>query len=154
MSPEDTVAAYKILIEGTFDLILNMNDTFHYASADCESMPADDVETLLGVLSEYKHEALTAYAAVKRGYDPTIARLCTPKFYAAKEAILALKRALVLDGDTFAAEHQNDYHRMLPAVKALVGDLTAKGEEPTHFSSWFTLLEVLQASNRKEIDLG
>jgi hypothetical protein len=33
-----------------------------------------------------------------------------------------------------------DYEKLRLAILALVGDLRAKDEEPTHFSSWFTLL--------------
>lgn len=64
---------------------------------------------------------------------------------AAREAIAALDAC---ESSTFPfacalGDACDEIEKLRRAARALVGDLTARDEEPTHFSSWFVLLEAL-----------
>lgn len=62
--------AIQILLGGSFSLNLNMNDTFGFACADCETFDVDDLEPMIPLINRYGRHALTAYVAVKRKEEP------------------------------------------------------------------------------------
>jgi hypothetical protein len=57
-------------------LLLNLNDTFHYACADCEVVPPEEYAELKRLMVRYGQCGDTYWAATKRGYDPEIPRYC------------------------------------------------------------------------------
>src|SRR5579883_651631 len=83
--------AYKEIVDDCFTLVLNMKDAFHWATADAEDMPADDVLKIVPVVQKYgAHTALLAYAAISRGYDSEHKKLLTGDYWAAKKELQAL----------------------------------------------------------------
>lgn len=95
MAPEELArlqAFGELVMDGSFQITLNMNDTFAFASADAEDMPTYDIKHVVPLFQQYGHDALNAYAAVKRGYDvmddPS---LRTSGYYDAKAKLLVLK---------------------------------------------------------------
>lgn len=59
--------ALKGLIECSFTLNMNLNDTFHYASADSEDIDSEDFLDLIPLATKYSpFKAMTAYCSVKR----------------------------------------------------------------------------------------
>lgn len=84
--------ALGVALDGAHWLALNMNDTFAYATADAEYMPVEDLAPMLPVLAEYGHDALTAYAALRRGAEP-IRRLRERQGYLAARAEVETLRA-------------------------------------------------------------
>lgn len=82
--------AYKLLIKDSFELQLNMNDTFYYATADVENMQAHDVKHILPLIQKYGHDAINAYVAVIRGHDPQISKRITEGYLKSKETIKAM----------------------------------------------------------------
>lgn len=75
------------VIEGSFTITVNMNDTFYYACADSETLESDDLITILPLITKYGDAALTAYVAIKRGHDPQVTSRLTENFYAAKKEL-------------------------------------------------------------------
>lgn len=87
---------FRSLVEdGSFVILLNMNDTFAWATADAERMPTEDIKHVLPLYQKYGDDALNAYAAVKRNCDVMDhPKLRTDKYYAAKEALLVFKKTI------------------------------------------------------------
>ena len=65
LTDAEKLAAYEELMECSFYVILNMNDTFGGAG-ESEEMNSDDVEEMLPLIHEYGAKAVIAYAAVKQ----------------------------------------------------------------------------------------
>ncbi len=82
--------AYKILIKNSFNIEVNMNDTFWYATADSEQIEANDVDFLVPVIARYGDAAINAYVAIKRQIDPTVKQHLTYNFYRAKTELARL----------------------------------------------------------------
>jgi hypothetical protein len=90
---EDRQKAMEAVFRGSDSFILNMNDTFAFASGDSEEMPEYDFNRLVPVIAKYGKDALTAYVAVKRKAEPITCK-CNHKnenYYAAKKEIEAIK---------------------------------------------------------------
>lgn len=96
--------ALKMILEDTFELTLNMNDTFYYATGDCETLEGDDLLSILPVVQKYGTDALVAYVALKRGHDPTIPQNITKNFNLAKKELKPLFDSGDLD---FEAYYEN-----------------------------------------------
>lgn len=93
MTPEK-IKAMEVLLDAVFEVTLSMNDTFAFSSGDAETMSTDDFEQLIPIIAKYGHDALVAYAAVKRKAEPISCR-CNHKneqYYAAKKEIEELKK--------------------------------------------------------------
>jgi hypothetical protein len=93
MRNEEKAKAFEVLLEGSKYFVLNMNDTFSFACGDSEEMPTEDFGLMAPLIAKYSHDALTAYAAVRRGAEPIDCR-CNHKnerYYAAKKEIERLK---------------------------------------------------------------
>lgn len=86
---EEKQKAVEVLMENTNQFILNMSDTFAFACADVEEMSDYDFEVLIPVVAKYGHDALVAYAAVKRGQEPIDCKCAhkNPRYQAAKKEI-------------------------------------------------------------------
>ena len=79
----------QALFRWTFWVDINLNDTFHYATADSESISADDLQDMEPIFDEFGFDAaIVAYVAILRGYDPTIPQVVTQEFKQAKAKIL------------------------------------------------------------------
>lgn len=50
--------------------LLNMNDMFAWACADCEEVDEKDYKEVLRLYGKYGHDGLIYWVAEKRGYDP------------------------------------------------------------------------------------
>lgn len=87
---EQLRAFKKLVCDGTFWVVLNMNDTFGPASADAEEMPVEDIQHVLPLFMQYGMDALNAYAAVRRGGD-VMEGLQTAGYRLAKEKLLVIK---------------------------------------------------------------
>lgn len=72
------------LFKWSFYVKINLNDTFHYGSTDSELVSIDDLEDLEPLIEEFEFDAILAYIALMRGYDPEIASLITPEYKEAK----------------------------------------------------------------------
>lgn len=70
---------YKDIIRCCFTLRTNMNDSFHWATADVGEIEADDIEKILPIYQECGSDTLTAYEAIVRGYDPQSSLLASYK---------------------------------------------------------------------------
>lgn len=51
-------------------MLLNMGDTFEYATADAEEVPVDAIVKVAHVALDYGTQGLIAWAAMRRGYEP------------------------------------------------------------------------------------
>lgn len=95
MTPEEELVglrAFSEIVDGADLLVLNMNDTFGFACADAEEMPTYDLKHVVPLYQQYGNDALTAYAAVKRGCDVMEdPRLRTQGYYDAKAKLQVLK---------------------------------------------------------------
>lgn len=87
---DDDIKVAQVLFENAFSHSLNMNDTFGYACADAGELGAYDRIKLTPIIAKYGDDALNAFEAVKRGYDPIPPRI-NENFKAAKAAILEAK---------------------------------------------------------------
>jgi hypothetical protein len=82
---------YKEIIKSSFNLSLNMNDTFDWACADSEDVDADDVVHIVPIAMKYGVDAtLLAYASVKRGYESSFKELLTDNYKAATRELKEL----------------------------------------------------------------
>lgn len=79
---------WELILNNAHTLHLNMNDTFHYACADGCKISGDDLLDLIPLVEIYGYDAIIAYEAINRGYDPTIKKVVTKNFKNAKEQIL------------------------------------------------------------------
>jgi hypothetical protein len=79
------------LLNCCFEVMINLNDTFHYSSADTDAINCEDLIEILPIFERFGNDALVAYVALKRGQDPTIPKRCTPEFQIAKAEIAELK---------------------------------------------------------------
>jgi hypothetical protein len=67
--------------------VVNLNDTFYYATADAESVTLNGLADLKYYFDKYSWDGITAWASFKReGMEP-VARLRTKEYYAAMEEI-------------------------------------------------------------------
>jgi hypothetical protein len=62
---------------------LIVNDTFAYACADAERFTPEEMPVLIEAYNRFSYHGLTAWASIKRCYDPIKPHL-TEQFYAAK----------------------------------------------------------------------
>jgi len=76
-----------MLLEDCVGIVMNLNDTFYYASADAEEIYYEDLAQLEEVLDRYGYNAIVAYVALKRGHDPMVKRSLNDEFYRAKKEI-------------------------------------------------------------------
>ena len=76
---------------------INLNDTFHPA-ADGEDIDGFNLYYIFPVYKNYGRDALLAYTALKRGYDP-LKRFITPNFLKAKEEITKLLPKIDFEDD-------------------------------------------------------
>lgn len=53
-------------------LLLNMNDTFAYACADCEEVPEGKVEEIISLYKRHGNNGLIYWVAKQRGEDPGV----------------------------------------------------------------------------------
>lgn len=91
MTDAEKLQAYETLMKYCDSVSLNMNDTFAFASGDCEEMSEYDLQIMLPVILKYGADALVAYAAMARCQEP-ITCSCNHKnknYYAAKKEIEA-----------------------------------------------------------------
>ena len=51
---------------------LNMNDTFHYACADMETVNREEIKEVARLFRTYGYRGTVYWVAEKRGYDPEI----------------------------------------------------------------------------------
>lgn len=92
LTADEVQRVLEVLMEDSFGIRLNMNDTFA-PMADYEDMPIDDLEPMLPLIAKYGSAALTAYAAVRRGKEPMRCK-CNHRsegYYAAKREIETIK---------------------------------------------------------------
>lgn len=80
----------------------NMNDVFGYACAEYEGMDDYDLDRMSPLMLEYGHDALVAYAAVKKKSTPIDCK-CNHKNENYYKAI-KLVRALRLDDKYFMSD--------------------------------------------------
>jgi len=66
------------------DLMLNMNDTFHYACADCEIVESFEFKEVARLFKTYGGRGIDYWVAQKRGYNPEI-----PKYKQGVEEVRA-----------------------------------------------------------------
>lgn len=94
MTPERE-KALEALLEGSFSVNLNMNDTFAFACGDSEEISVEDFDLMVPIIAKYGQSALTAYVAVKRDADPITCRCGHdgPDYKAARAEVEALKNA-------------------------------------------------------------
>lgn len=81
--------ALENLINYSFNLQINMNDTFHYACSDVCEIENEDALDLLPFINDYGFDALIAYEAIKRGYNPDIPQHVTESFLKVKDLLLS-----------------------------------------------------------------
>lgn len=72
---------------GAVTCALNMNDTFGYATADCEEVPMEDVQTVARLWRDFGAAGMTAWAAVRRGDEPIEPRQ-TERYHAARKLLV------------------------------------------------------------------
>lgn len=77
------------LLYGAFEITMNLNDTFFYAAADADTISGDDLKDLMPIIEKYDYNAITAYFALKRGFDPEVQQNLNESFFKAKNEILA-----------------------------------------------------------------
>lgn len=82
--------AYKKILLSSYQITINLNDTFYYACADSEEIDGDDIEEILPIFQKYGDDTLIAYVAVKRGHDPEIENHITEDFKSAKQELQRL----------------------------------------------------------------
>lgn len=70
MTDSDKAKVLDVLGESCFGFLISMNDTFAFACADVEQMSDYDLDRMAPLIAEYGHDALVAYAAVKRKAEP------------------------------------------------------------------------------------
>lgn len=80
--------ALENLISYSFNLQINMNDTFHYACGDVGEINSEDALDLLPFIDIYGFDACVAYEAIKRGYDPEIPQHVSKEFLEVKQLLL------------------------------------------------------------------
>ena len=73
------------LLDSTFELIINLNDTFYHAS-DAYKISSYNMELIVPVFEKYGRDALVGYIALARGHDP-LSRFVTPNFLSSKKEI-------------------------------------------------------------------
>lgn len=56
--------------DGSF--VLNVNDTFYYATADCEEVPAGEVAAVARLFRRYGYHGVNYWVATRRGHNPQI----------------------------------------------------------------------------------
>ncbi len=90
---EDRMRAMRTLVDASDTFVLNMNDTFGFATADVEEMDSEDFERMVPVIARHGRAALVAYAAVKRRAEPIDCK-CNHRsdaYRAARKEIEAIK---------------------------------------------------------------
>lgn len=80
--------ALENLIKFSFNLRINMNDTFHYACADVCELSSEDALDLLPFIQSVGFDAVLAYEAIKRGYDPEIKDYISKEFLEVKQLLM------------------------------------------------------------------
>jgi len=73
------------LLDSTFELIINLNDTFYHA-ADAYKIASYNMGLIVPVFEKYGRDAIVAYIALARGHDP-LDRFVTDNFLASKKEI-------------------------------------------------------------------
>ena len=93
MTPEEKAKALDVLLEGSFSFQLDMNDTFAFACGDSEEMWTSDFPLMAPIIAKYGHDALRAYAAVKRAAEPIVCgcNYRNERYYAARREIEAIQ---------------------------------------------------------------
>lgn len=86
-----TEKVLRTIFDCAGEVLINMNDVFYYASADCSSIDIADLKDLAPVIEKYGYDAFIAYEAIKRGHDPLIPQHAKdPKFLNSKNEILSI----------------------------------------------------------------
>ncbi len=94
MTPEREKALEQLL-KSTGYIMLCMNDTFAFATAEGEPMAPKDFELMVPIIARYGHNAFVAYAAVKNNVEPISCRCnhINEQYYAAKKEIEEIKKS-------------------------------------------------------------
>jgi hypothetical protein len=74
---DENFALLSLIDAGWMDedkYVLNMNDTFHYACADCEEVNKEEAKEVVRLFKRYGFKGIDYWVAQKRGYDPEIPR--------------------------------------------------------------------------------
>ena len=71
-------------------LVLNMNDTFAFATADAEEVPPSQWQEVADIYKEFGRDGLTAWTAIRRNAEPIHCKCGHdgPGYTKAKEALL------------------------------------------------------------------
>lgn len=79
-----------LLLNASFEIKFNMNDTFYWASADRSIVMSEHLKKMLPILDKYGYYTIIAYEALKRGHDPEddVEVKCAEYFEAKKEVAL------------------------------------------------------------------
>jgi len=96
MTDSEKARVLDVLVRSAFYIILNMNDTFAYATADREEVDVDDLEPIFPAIVKHDYHALVAYVARVRGYEP-LAPLDGHEYKAARAEVDELLRAAERD---------------------------------------------------------
>lgn len=119
--------ALEDLIKSCHSLKVNMNDTFHYACADSCELDAEDALDLVPFIGEYGFDALMAYEAIKRDYDPQIPQYVTPSFLEVKEKLLLAMK----EDKNFLVDLNYQKEKERKEILEFGGKLYFKFKEPT-----------------------
>jgi hypothetical protein len=116
------------IIRSCHNLEVNLNDTFWYATAYSENIPATDILDLISYLEEYSiDDVINAYVALKIEEDPTIPAYLTKDFYKIKQ-ILSEKMS---ESQSFLADLNFNIRKQKEQIKKYGGKLSFKWIEPT-----------------------
>lgn len=121
--------ALEQLIKSCHNLTVNMNDTFHYACSDNSEIPAEDALDLVEYIQIFGFDALLAYEAIKRGYDPEIKDYISKEFLEVKQILMD---KMTLD-ENFLCELNFLKKKEASEIKEFGGVLSFKFVPP----SWF-----------------
>ena len=86
-------------IECFFELNINLNDVFHFAGGDSYSIASYNLAYILPIYRKYEFDALVAYVAIARGYDPDIPQHITTNFKKAKKEIELIQDKFYYEDD-------------------------------------------------------
>ena len=83
---EDNILVF--VNEDEVKLSINLSDTFHYSSADCECFEDTDIQLLGKLYGKYGFDGLVAWSAVKRKHKPNVKQSITKNFEKAYKELI------------------------------------------------------------------
>jgi len=137
------------IVGNAFEISVNLSDTFFYACADSETISGSDYLELVPLIEKYGFSAEVAYCALKRGYDPKVARSLDSNFYKAKDEIIEIIKKSEFYGAFYDLKEYREIDNQEQLSEKILGFFKSK----THYSSIQDLLTMENLSIGSSIEL-